>query len=125
MYAFAAGADKRKAINGTGYAVFWVGVLTLLIVVIGNLVLAQVAPERTVARELLKALEDNLRWQSFGLLVLGACLVLASDQRALNAIGKLESGVRSRYDAIDPSARRYILPVVGGGAILLLLLASS
>jgi hypothetical protein len=122
--AFAAKPDKGKAINATGYAVFWVGVLTFLIIVIGNVVLAQAAPERTVARELLKALEDNLRWQSFGLLVLGACLVVASDQRALGAIDKLESGARSRYDAIDPSTRRYILPVVGGGAILLLLLAA-
>jgi hypothetical protein len=80
--------DRRRGVSRAGYAVLLVGLLTILIVAGVNLVLEAQFEERIAARELLKALEDNLRVQSLALLIAGICIVVLTDRRL---IGSLDS----------------------------------
>lgn len=81
-------------VSRTGYAVMLVGLLTLLAVFVTNAGLNSIAGERVVAREMLKALETDLKWQSVGWVVLGACVVAIADKRILDTLvaGKAWAG---------------------------------
>jgi hypothetical protein len=110
--------DRRQGVLFCGYAIAAVGLLTLVLLWAGNQVLASSAEERTVLLELVKSLEYNLRLQSLGLIVLGACLVIVADRRLL---GFLQSGWNSGAAAVERfGVGRAAL--IGGAALTLVLL---
>ncbi len=82
---------RRRGLRLVGYSVGAVALLTLLTLLISNLVLNSVAGERLVLREMVRALEGNLRWQSVGLLVLGATLLVLADETILAGVDKLSA----------------------------------
>jgi hypothetical protein len=72
------------------YALIVVGLLTLIALFVSNLFLEDAAEEQVVLRELVRALETNLRIQSALLVVLGGILAAVSSaggQRALSSAG--------------------------------------
>jgi hypothetical protein len=84
-------SDRRRATLLTGHALLAVGLLTLFVIFLVNQFLATSAEERTVARELVKALEGNLEMQSLLLMLLGAGLVAMSEPRIRATLANAES----------------------------------
>jgi hypothetical protein len=89
--AVVAAPESRRGLRLVGYSVLAVGLVTLLVLLISNEVLKSVAEQQLVVRELVSALEDNLRWQCAGLLVLGASLVVLADEGILAGMDRLSA----------------------------------
>jgi hypothetical protein len=84
--------DRMRGISHAGFAVATAGVLTLLLIVIGN---SFIPEERVALRELVHSLEANLRKESILLLAVGAIIALGTDPgiRANVAAAQREIGV--------------------------------
>jgi hypothetical protein len=114
-------ANHRSGLRTVGYVVLAVGLVTLAAILISNLVLESLFPERTVSRDLIRELEGNLRWQSFLLVVFGVCVVCAADVRILRGIESLAQPVVQRVE--DFGVGRAV--VIGGAVVAVPLLLFS
>jgi hypothetical protein len=123
LLALAAGVflshNRQGAIAGVGYTVLAVGLVTLLILFISNRVLEGAAEERIVLRELVRALEVNLRYQSVALAVLGACFVLLADDRFRRRIDALDTRAAALLSRVDASVA---VPVAAVALVILLII---
>jgi hypothetical protein len=109
--------DKRQGLTSTGYAVIGVGLATLLLIFLGNWGLESAAEERIVLREGVKALESNLKLQALGLMVLGACLVAATDRKVIAWAGSVEARLTPLIRQVDS---RVLLAIAALAALLLI-----
>jgi hypothetical protein len=100
-------SDRTRGIAHAGFAVATAGVLTLLIRLIGN---SFIPDERLVLRELVHALEANLRKESILLLAIGAIIALGTD-----------AGIRAHVAAAQRSISVQVQRIGTGTSLLIAL----
>ena len=96
-----------RGISHAGFAVATAGVLTLLLIVIGN---SFIPEERVALRELVHSLEANLRKESVLLLAVGAIIALGTD-----------AGIRANVAAAQREIGGHVQRVGTGTSLLLAL----
>ena len=99
--------DPMRGISHAGFAVATAGVLTLLLIVIGN---SFIPEERVALRELVQSLEANLRKESVLLLAVGAIIALGTD-----------AGIRANVAAARRDIGAHVQRVGTGTSLLLAL----
>jgi hypothetical protein len=111
--------DRQRAIVVLGYTIVAVGLITLLVLFVSNVVLEDVEPDRIVLQELVRAMEANLRYQSVALAVLGACFVLLADDRFRRRIDALDDRAAALMSKVDATVA---IPVAAIVAVVLLII---
>ena len=111
--------DHRRGFELMGYAVVAVGLLTIIVLFLSNLLLQSQAEQRTVARELVRGLEANLRWQSMGLAVLGLCIALLGNLRVRGWLARSETQTAAAVESFGV-VRAAVIGLGGAAAVLLL-----
>ena len=106
--------DHMKGLSRAGFAVATAGVLTLLIVAIGN---TFIPDERVVLRELVQALETNLRKESVLLLMVGAIIALGTDAGIRANLASARSSISSQMQRVGTGTP--LLLALGAAALLL------
>jgi len=106
--------DLRQGLSSAGFAVVAAGIVSLLIVLIGN---SFIPDERVVLRELMHSLEQSLRRESLLLVIVGAAMVLGTN-------AGVQANVSSARRSIEAHVQRFgwgsaALLAMGGLMLLL------
>jgi len=104
----------RQGLSSAGFAVVAAGIVSLLIVLIGN---SFIPDERVVLRELMHSLEQSLRRESLLLVIVGAAMVLGTN-------AGVQANVSSARRSIEAHVQRFgwgsaALLAMGGLMLLL------